>query len=194
MKNALVDFYNKLTQNTNRNENGYILSNVKNKQDNPFLNVYPLYGWGTGYQVRIGLPMNLKEYACTRFGVWKEAGIPNGFSFIGFETLEQACEFYKSITEMSFDEFLSFLEQGDGSPRFYNSVTQAREGVRTGLKKANRNYVATDDRPADAVFAEITKVPAFKEALARFGQAAMIADRKVLTVNEYKLRYFAEAA
>jgi hypothetical protein len=186
--NTFAAYQNQL-KNVARDENNRLLSSNKSKS-NPYAYVYGDEGHYNGeFIVRLNMPVYLAEYRRTRYY--------EGFEVNSFSTAEDAADFVVSVTEMSVEQFTNFVVEGDGSPLRYSSQHEAQAAMRqkarlSNAKKATR--VATDDRPANTVFGEITKLPAFKEALARFGQAAMIADRKVLTVNEYKLRYFAEAA
>jgi hypothetical protein len=140
----------------------------------------------------MSLPNNLKEFcnaAAGTGGIGEYCG-PVGIRVKSDNNVAELAEIFASD-----DNLAAFLLSSDCNADEAVRAAVARQiarGEYTPKKKST--VVKTDDRPVDTVFGEITKLPAFKEALARFGQAAMIADRKVLTVNEYKLRYFVEAA
>jgi hypothetical protein len=115
---ALVRFQEKL-HHAARDRNGFLKSKVKTKKI-PYAHVYhagPVAGGR--YTVRIGLPKDLKQFSGSRYGISRVTGQPNGFEFVGFETQRTAAEYVRSIADMSYSEFLAWLQKGDGSHKFY---------------------------------------------------------------------------
>jgi hypothetical protein len=51
--------------------------------------------------------------------------------------------------------------------------------------------ISADNRPAASNFGEIMGQTAFNDVVSRFSREQLIHDRKVLTVNEFTMRYFA---
>ena len=110
--------------------NGYVLSRRSNKKI-PFeyvLHAGPVARRDSKYSVRINLPLELKQFAGSRYGCWKNTGLPNGFEFVGFNSQRAACEFVKEIHQMAVDGdvegFTQFLKSGDGSDRYYKSINE----------------------------------------------------------------------
>ena len=59
---------------------------------------------------------------------------------------------------------------------------------RKHAKKA-ASGVAIDDRPADSNFSVVLKKVNVQELVAKFGKEALLQARKVLTINEFELRF-----
>jgi hypothetical protein len=122
---AVIDFMEKF-RNSNTDAKGYLLSR-NSKKKNPYLYVFgagPVAGADGKYSVRINLPEPLKQFSGSRYGCWKETGLPNGFEFVGFSSIKAACDFVKSIKTLAdnnnVEGFLQWLNNGDGSHRFYD--------------------------------------------------------------------------
>jgi hypothetical protein len=112
------------------NKNGYVMSRRSNKKI-PYeyvLHAGPVAKHDSRYSVRINLPLELKQFAGSRYGCWKQTGLPNGFEFVGFNTQQAACEFVKSIHQMALNgdvqAFTQFLKTGDGSDRYYKNLNE----------------------------------------------------------------------
>ncbi len=118
-------------------KNGYVLSRRSNKKI-PYeyvLHAGPVAKADSKYSVRINLPLELKQFAGSRYGCWKQTGLPNGFEFVGFNTQKAACEKVKSIRQMAVDGdvegFTQFLKEGDGSDRYYKSINEYYRNARS---------------------------------------------------------------
>ena len=80
-----------------------------------------------GWHVRIGLPKMLWQYAGSRYGISVD-GKPNGFEYVGAESMEQAAGFVAKIREWAIEglntgdyrHFMNWLDAGDGSHRYYD--------------------------------------------------------------------------
>ena len=134
-------------------KNGYVLSRVSTKKI-PFEGVFhagPVAGADSKYSVRISLPLELKQFAGSRYGCWALTGLPNGFEYVGFRTQKDACEFVKTIRDLAVagdvNGFTKWLDAGDGSNRFYEKKTAINPN--TGRRKYHRNAQSF----ANAVFA-----------------------------------------
>jgi hypothetical protein len=117
--NAIETFQDKLSS-MKTDAKGFLLSRVSTKKI-PYAFVYhagPVANAEGKYSVRINLPIALKQFAGTRYGIWKATGQPNGFEFTGFSSQTQAAQFVKNLANMSFKEMLQFLKEGDGSDKF----------------------------------------------------------------------------
>ena len=79
-----------------------------------------------GWHVRIGLPADLKFFSGSRYGA-SEDQVPNGFEYVGFETMEQACEKVRAIRTLAvnedYDGFFAWISTGDGTTRFFDKKT-----------------------------------------------------------------------
>lgn len=130
---TVIDFMEKF-RNAKTDAKGYLLSPNSKKKNNPYLGVLaagPVAGAEGKYSVRIGLPKPLKQFAGSRYGCWTSGpnkGQPNGFEFVGFSSMKAACEFVKSIKTLAdnndVEGFLQWLNNGDGSHRFYKNIDE----------------------------------------------------------------------
>lgn len=125
-------------------KNGYVLSRKKNKSNNPFEGVFPagpIAGKDSKYSVRISLPLDLKQYAGSRYGCWAQTGQPNGFEYVGFRTVKEGCEFVKTIRDLAVagdvNGFTNWLDAGDGSNRFYEKKNSINP--KNGRRRYHRN-------------------------------------------------------
>jgi hypothetical protein len=114
------------------NARGQILSKSKRKPNSftgqviPFAHVF--FADHLGWHVRIGLPKALKQFAGSRYGVSKSTWLPNGFEYVGAESMEEAAGFVAKIREWAIEglesgdyrHFMNWLDAGDGSHRYYN--------------------------------------------------------------------------
>ena len=149
---AILDYMDKWAS-KNVDKNGYVLSRKAAKKI-PFEGVFhagPVAGADSKYSVRINLPLDLKQFAGSRYGCWAKTGLPNGFEYVGFRTQKDACEFVKQIRDLAVagdvNGFTNWLDKGDGSHRYYEKKTSINP------KTGRRNYHRNASSFANAVFA-----------------------------------------
>lgn len=118
---AVLNFMDKWAKKS-VDKKGYVLG--QKRKTIPFAHV--LYAPHLGWHVRIGLPADLKFFAGSRYGVSKNQ-VPNGFEYVGFETMEQACKKVRAIRTLAVngdvDGFMNWIDAGDGSHRWYDNRT-----------------------------------------------------------------------
>jgi len=158
----VIDFYNAM-QSKPRNEKGQFIGRVDNETG-------LLYVIGNSY-IQVWLPMNLIEYANAAAGSDKGTR-PVGIRVGGFKSANDAAN--ELINIFSSPETLAkFINQSEADYHTVYSVFQ----------------IKTDERTANDAWSDIYSKYNVKELAAQYGREVVLQARKLLTVNEFELRF-----
>lgn len=131
--------------------------------------------------ISVGLPKSLLDYANAAAG---HSGLGNGARAVGIRReVDNADEALAEIFS-SAEAYVEFIKTSECDAHHITGLGQKRRG-----RKDKATSAATDERMADANFAEINANYNVSELVAKFGREVVLQARKVLTMNEFALRF-----
>jgi hypothetical protein len=137
-----------------------------------------LYVTGNAH-VQVVLPIELIDYANAASG--NMPGRPVGIRTAAYNTIQDAADAVAAIFE-SPETLAKFIRSSECDAEFDPVAYETAK--RRGLVRT-----FTDERPANDAWTELYQKWNMKELAERFGRDTVIQARKLLTVNEFELRF-----